>query len=299
MTQPAGWYDDPQDPDQLRYWDGIIWSSHISPKISPAVAQSTIGMPHAVAPAGARPQSPGSGGAQGASTDPGGFASPRQGQGQSGSQLSEYGQGPGWPGDDFGQQPAGWQSLAATTPDGVVLSGWWKRVLARFLDNIIVSIVALPLVLIPLKNALTPLAAYFQEVFDAAQSGSSTLPAEPDLAQFSSSLLLVSVILLLARVVYEVAFLTTKGATPGKMAVGISVRLRDRPGPLPLAAALKRSAVLEGGGILALVPVVGSLGSLFSLIDSLWPLWDDKKQAIHDKAAATNVVVGRQPPRSS
>ena len=34
MTQqPAGWYDDPQDPAQLRYWDGVIWSSHVSPKI--------------------------------------------------------------------------------------------------------------------------------------------------------------------------------------------------------------------------------------------------------------------------
>jgi uncharacterized RDD family membrane protein YckC len=26
------------------------------------------------------------------------------------------------------------------------------------------------------------------------------------------------------------------------------------------------------------------------LLDYLWPLWDDKKQALHDKVAKTNVV---------
>jgi uncharacterized RDD family membrane protein YckC len=26
------------------------------------------------------------------------------------------------------------------------------------------------------------------------------------------------------------------------------------------------------------------------MIDMLWPLWDDKKQALHDKVARTNVV---------
>jgi hypothetical protein len=29
---------------------------------------------------------------------------------------------------------------------------------------------------------------------------------------------------------------------------------------------------------------------LYPLLDDLWPLWDDKKQAIHDKLAKTNVV---------
>ena len=56
MTQPAGWYDDPQDPSQLRYWDGVVWSNHVSPKVSPTVDQSTIGMPYGVMPASARPR---------------------------------------------------------------------------------------------------------------------------------------------------------------------------------------------------------------------------------------------------
>jgi uncharacterized RDD family membrane protein YckC len=28
-----------------------------------------------------------------------------------------------------------------------------------------------------------------------------------------------------------------------------------------------------------------------SILDLLWPLWDDKRQALHDKIAGTNVVV--------
>src|SRR5665647_369201 len=221
MTQPSGWYDDPQDPSQLRYWDGVSWSSHVTPKVSPTVQDSHIGMPYGVAPAAERPQSPGSRGAQGTPTAPGEYR-PAQRWPQGGP-MPAYG------------QPLGWQPNQATTPDGVVLSGWWKRVLARIIDNIIVSIV----------------------------------------------------------------FLTRTGATPGKRVVGISVRLRDKPGPPPLDAVLKRTAVKQGGDIVGLVPVLGFFGSLFSTVDVLWPLWDVKKQAIHDKAAGTNVVVGPQPRRDA
>ena len=42
-----------------------------------------------------------------------------------------------------------------------------------------------------------------------------------------------------------------------------------------------------------------SLFSVLNLLDVLWPLWDDKKQALHDKIVATNVVVGAQPKRGA
>ena len=78
--------------------------------------------------------------------------------------------------------------------------------------------------------------------------------------------------------------------TPGKKAVGLSVRLRDVAGPPPALAVLKRYGLYVGLSILAAVPLVGTLFSLLVLLDYLWPLWDDKKQAIHDKIAKTNVV---------
>ena len=45
-----------------------------------------------------------------------------------------------------------------------------------------------------------------------------------------------------------------------------------------------------GVGLLGLLPVVGCLSFVYTLLDYLWPLWDDKNQAIHDKIAKTNVV---------
>ena len=90
--------------------------------------------------------------------------------------------------------------------------------------------------------------------------------------------------------VYHVGFLMWKQATPGKLLVGLRVRLREQARPDAArhgAAALGRPVRL---GIVGLVPYVGSLTGLYSLLDYLWPLWDDKKQAIHDKIAKTNVV---------
>ena len=278
MTQQSGWYDDPQDPSQLRYWDGVIWSNHVTPKVSPTVQDSTIGMPYGVAPAASRPQAPGSHGAQG------GHGSPQQG--------TPMGQMPAY------SQSLGYGSNQKTTPDGVVLSGWWKRVLARVIDNIIISIVALPFTFGPLQRAGSSFQAYLDDVIAAAQAGSSTMPTPPD-GDFTGPLLQVSLIMLGLYLVYEIAFLTRTGATPGKRVVGISVRLRDTPGPPPLAAVLKRTAVKQGGDLVGVVPVLGAFGSMFTLLDSLWPLWDDKKQAIHDKVGATNVVVGSQPKRDA
>jgi len=286
MTQPSGWYDDPQDPSQLRYWDGVIWSSHVTPKVSPTVGQSQIGMPYNVTPAAARPQAPGSHGAQGAPAAQGGYGPPQQGEGQQGGQWPAYG------------QQLGWQSGRPTTPDGVVLSGWWKRVLARIIDGIIVWIVALPLTFAPLERATTTFSDYLQKVWVAVEAGSSTMPAQPT-AELNGPILQASLIVLAVYLVYEIAFLTRTGATLGRRAVGISVRLRDKAGPPPLFAVLKRTAVKEGGNLVGAVPVLGLLGSLFSLLDVLWPLWDDKKQAIHDKVGATNVVVGPQPKRDA
>ena len=50
MSQPAGWYDDPQNPDNLRYWDGVTWTQHTTTRVSPTASQSTIGRVDPVGP---------------------------------------------------------------------------------------------------------------------------------------------------------------------------------------------------------------------------------------------------------
>ncbi|MDW3217863.1 MAG: DUF2510 domain-containing protein [Acidimicrobiales bacterium] len=42
MTEiPAGWYDDPENATQFRYWDGTVWTEHRAPKaIKPSMANA-------------------------------------------------------------------------------------------------------------------------------------------------------------------------------------------------------------------------------------------------------------------
>lgn len=38
----AGWFDDPDSPGVLRWWDGSAWSEHRAPKVSSAPVQQVI-----------------------------------------------------------------------------------------------------------------------------------------------------------------------------------------------------------------------------------------------------------------
>ena len=58
MTTPADWHPDPNDPTQLRYWDGAAWTEHTTPAAAPpaagtppgAEAQPGVGAPTQPAP---------------------------------------------------------------------------------------------------------------------------------------------------------------------------------------------------------------------------------------------------------
>jgi uncharacterized RDD family membrane protein YckC len=142
-----------------------------------------------------------------------------------------------------------------------------------------------------MNRASTILWDYFQECFAVGLAGGSITPVLSDelTADVNGAILQASLIALAVYLVYEVAFLTRTGATIGKRVVGISVRLRGRAGPPPMKATLVRSACFFGF----------QLFSIASLLDVLWPLFDEKKQAIHDVVGATNVVVGSQPGRDA
>ena len=268
MTQPSGWYDDPQDPSLLRYWDGVSWSSHVTPKVSPTVQDSTIGMPYGVAPAAARPQTPGSRGAQGAPIGPGGY-DPAQ-HWPRGGPMPSYG------------QPLGFQGNRPTTPDGVQLAGWWLRVAARLLDQLFTFVLALPFTGWFYYQYVVGVVNWSRDLAAETTAGSAPLVLFPpaDVFQYVIWGAIVGVLIAAA---YEVFFLRRSAATLGKRIAGISVRLRNQAGPLPMSAVLVRTACYFGFSLISIV----------SLLDVLWPLWDDKKQALHDKVVATNVVVGR------
>ena len=308
VSFPAGWYDDPQDPSQQRYWDGSTWTDQRRPQQGPAPYQGQFGQPaqHGQVYGGAQP-GPGSGGGQtGQQTGQQQYAGQPQQHGQAQYGQPQYGQ-PQYGQPQYGQaqygqpqygqpQPGQMQQgygypgqRVYTTPDGQALSGWWRRVFARIIDGLIVGIAGLPLTGYFYWQYVQVLLDYMEKVFDDAAAGrtttTTTLPTEA--YKWMIPAILIGLVVAFA---YEYFFLTRSGATPGKKAVGIAVRLRDVPGPPPGSAVLKRYGVYTGLSLLGAIPLVGSVFSFVALINDLWPLWDDKKQALHDKVAATNVV---------
>ena len=184
------------------------------------------------------------------------------------------------------------QKPRATTPDGEPLSGWWRRVCAQLLDGLILLPV-LVLVTVPFWGEIgDAFRSYWDDVQDSWDSGSSSTPSGMELQRdLLGTLVAISLISAVVSLVYNVGFLMWKQATPGKLLLGLRVRLRERPGPMPLGTILVRWLTqFAPSYLLGQVPFVGYLTSTYVLLDSAWPLWDDKRQAIHDKAAKTNVV---------
>ncbi|GAA3098388.1 hypothetical protein GCM10010530_23700 [Kribbella aluminosa] len=313
-SQAAGWYDDPEDPAQQRYWDGNAWTDQRRPQQGPPPFQGQFGQqrpadfPRYGEPAqhgqvygspqpGQPQQPPQQNEPQYGQRIPGYQPPPVQPQygqqqyGQYAGPQQQYGQPQyGQPQYGHGQPGYGYPGRRVyTTPDGQMLSGWWRRVFARILDGIIAGIIGLPLTGYFIYQYSKVLWAYFQNTLDQAAAGtpttSTTLP--PEIYKWMIPATLIG---LLVSFVYEYLFLTKKGATPGKMALGIAVRLRDVPGNPPGIVVLKRYGVYMGISLLSAIPLVGTLFSFLALLNDLWPLWDDKKQALHDKVAATNVV---------
>jgi uncharacterized RDD family membrane protein YckC len=207
---------------------------------------------------------------------------------QYGQRIPQQGGYPAYPqsgqNQGFGYQGQG----AGMTPDGQRLSGWWRRVLARFLDGIIAWFLALPLTGYFYYQSSQVMTTWLEDVMDAARAGSTTpVSMPPEVVKYAIP---ASVLGYLVFFVYEYLFLVTKGRTPGKMATGIAVRLRDVPGKPPRGAVAKRCGLDLAMYIAGSIPVIGIFASLALLLNYLWPLWDDKKQALHDKVAATNVV---------
>jgi uncharacterized RDD family membrane protein YckC len=95
---------------------------------------------------------------------------------------------------------------------------------------------------------------------------------------------------------YHALFLRARGATPGKLLLGLVVRPVDAPGRLAWTVVLKRvllSTVGRAADLVAVAPVVGGLAVLLRW----WPVIDDAtvlgtagQQTVHDLWAGTQVV---------
>jgi uncharacterized RDD family membrane protein YckC len=312
MSTPTspGWYDDPDDPNQLRYFDGVVWSKHTTPRSTRPAAVNPQAGQQQFPGQGHPPQYPGQ--AQGQLHQ----QPPQQQYGQPPQQQygqppqQQYGQPPGPP-NPWGQPPASPQfpgaaqqgqwtqpayaSAGPSTPDGQPLASYAQRFGAFVLDWILQLVIGGLVGAYFLARAMSDYLTEIESTMREVENGGA-----PDFFALSESvdqrwLAAYSVTAIVVFVAYQVFFLTRYGATPGKMATNISVRLRSRPGRPPLQAVVRRVGFPAVLFALQLVPLLGFFGIIGRLLDLVWPTWDKDRQALHDKVAGTVVVTGRQP----
>lgn len=187
---------------------------------------------------------------------------------------------------------------APTTPDGEPLAGWGWRALAHLVDVVLIWVVTM-VVTLPAQMSMQ---ARMNRLTAELEGGSSTdfgafWAGWFDVMRDQMLWQLPVVVMVMA---YFAAMLRGRGATVGKLVVGLRVRLRERPGRLPWSAVLLRVLAVQGIGALPLVALVfggwglvlvlSAVALVYGILDPLWPLWDSRRQAIHDKIAGTNVV---------
>jgi uncharacterized RDD family membrane protein YckC len=255
-NRPPGWYPDSSVPGHERWWDGGTWSHVTRPKPgAPARQQPEQRFP------------------------------PRPDAGRSGS--SSYGH-PGYPGYPAG--PGGGVpgiGRRTTTDDGVPLADPARRLLARFIDVVVVGAVTLVVGSGYLGRLFDAVSVYVDKAQRATASG-GTQPGFFDLYNqpgYVSNLVALVAIQLVIRALYHIPMIALRGATLGKMLAGVRVRPWDHEGLPTWGQSALRWMTSD---------LIGSvLSQVYGLIDALWLLWDGRRQCLHDKLPRTVVVAGR------
>ncbi|WP_018155442.1 RDD family protein [Demetria terragena] len=277
----SGWYDDPDDPTQLRYWDGILWSDRRMPKVKPGLGESRIGTPSAyrdesTGPADQRPAS---------SPAPSGSAPPAPDSPPGQSQPNPYAYQGGAP-SNVGYAPV---PVGPTTADGQRLSGWWRRFAAWVVDHILRSLLTAIFAFPWLSEWVDDVQRYFASSIRAAERGEPTPDVPQSVVEIPAAFLIAGV---LVYAIYEIGFTAWRGRTPGKMITGISIRMAAEARKPTVDEALRRFGIKALRTIVAPIQVLLGFAIIFMIVDSLWPLRDKQNQSLHDKVAKTVVVIG-------
>ena len=225
---PGGWYADPVDNRQERYWDGWQWSRNVRPR------------------EGAGPPQPGPWPPRSA---PSAWTGPAGGTDRSGPGPGDAGTHPALP------APA---RAGLLTADGVPVSSWWWRALAAVLDSVFVGVVALLLSLPLYRRLFAGLSAFYAQVLQGARVGGAP-PVLPDLSALvtPTDQVLIALVGLGVGMAYQVGFLRRRAATPGKIICGLRVVPVDQgrcAGPAALVHRVRAGGDL--GGPRGLQPVV-------------------------------------------
>jgi len=152
-----------------------------------------------------------------------------------------------------------------------VLAGWWSRVGAALIDGLIVGLGSIVL--------LIALTAPFGIGFFADEN----VGVVSIIVGFMFATLCVTIVAFL----YAPAMMArTNGQTLGRMVLGIRV-VRAKGQPMTFGWAMLREVAVKA----LLFGIASSLTfGLASLLDVLWPLWDEENRALHDFIVDTRVI---------
>lgn len=282
---PGGWYADPAKSGQERYWDGWQWTRNVRPAESPTPQGQQTGQGH---PTGqGQQQSPRH--AAGQAPGQGPYAPQQPGHQQPGQNQCQYGQQQ-YPQNQWGPQggrPGQYQLVAPGQRPipadqlGRPLGNRGLRLLAKIIDGFLIGLLSW-LACFPIAQSfLERYLAFYREVM-AATSAGQPMPATPPTNELitTSEQLTLSLVTAIVTFVYIFLFLRWKAATPGKLATGLRVVPTQSAERLGTGQQVKRSLLEAACGLFS--PV--------ALLNFAFPIWDARRQALHDKVADTLVV---------
>ena len=187
---------------------------------------------------------------------------------------------PSWPppAPGYGQQyppaaPYYYAPQRAYIPPGVTLASWGRRLAAYLIDGIIQSILSLGV-------------AVGIGFFVYGQSSGP----DADSAGWAAGVIAYLVLVLVWFVLYEPLTMRRQGDHNGqtwaKQWLGIRV-VREDGEPVTAGTGFIRDVLMQN---LVFGVVGGFVFNLPTLLDGLWPLWDERNQTLHDKVANTFVI---------
>jgi uncharacterized RDD family membrane protein YckC len=159
--------------------------------------------------------------------------------------------------------PGGYQPYRFQDPvTGAPTAEWWQRAVALLLDGLV---------------WLIPGIVIYFVVWSITATTTDGVTTHSGIDFWIASL-----IAYLSYGLYYIPLNGSKrGQTVGKMALGIATKDESGHGPIGYGRAAARFAI---------VFVCGYFCFIFEILNYLWPLWDPRRQAWHDKVARSLVI---------
>jgi uncharacterized RDD family membrane protein YckC len=178
---------------------------------------------------------------------------------------------------------------AIPRPPKLEPASWGKRVGAYIIDSLLLTV---PTAVYAFNGVFAEFQAAVPGMVDPVTGEADPAAVQELAARFAGVQLKWTLAYLILATVYYVVLHGWRGQTLGKMVFGMKVVDEDRR-PIGMGRAFKRALAFP---IASVVPFVGSL---FGLLNGLWPIWDERKQSLGDKLARTLVVEEVEQPFSA